>query len=390
MNPNWHLVLLCVAVIFLLLPVYSYLFYPILLKGFKKSFPLSRATSVFQKRIIVLIAAYNEEKVIATKIESIIQSNYPTNLIEVWVGSDASTDQTDHIVQSYRQQFPFIHLVRMEGRVGKPTIINRLMKQSGANLNPDAIVLMTDANVFFEKEMLQNLVNGFANERVALIGANVINTVPGNEQAGVMEEVYINRENQLKQLESDWKGVMIGPFGACFAIRASVFKEIPINFIVDDFFWCLQVLEQGYLACFNSMAICYEDLPGKWQEEFRRKRRIAYGNFQNLIYFNKLLLKFWTPIGFAFWSHKGIRWLAPCFLLIAILASPYFTFELLAVVACLVILLEGISRLFVIKRSPLQAILYFCQMNVAVFLGLIDFIAKRRKGANWKPTIRNF
>ncbi len=388
MKWNWHLVVMSISVVLLILPLYSYLLYPFILKRLKKSYPIKVSEVDLRKRVLVFIAAYNEEKVMVQKLESIIGSSYPTHLINVWVGSDASTDLTDSIVLDYSKRFPQIHLCRMEGRLGKPEIINRLYNISNAQNDNEAILILTDANVFFEKQMIQTLVNGFHADNVQLIGANVINTSAAYDNTGSLEEKYISRENKIKQGESDWKGVLMGPFGACFAMRSNAFETIPSNFLVDDFFWCLNVLKNGGKACFESKAICFEDLPGNWKEEFRRKRRIAYGNFQNLGHFKKMVLKFWTPIGFAFWSHKGLRWFGPLFVMIAFSLQPLMVFELFLDLLCLGVLLEGISRLLVINRGPLRAILYFCQMNVAVFLGMIDFLLKRRKNANWQPTQR--
>ena len=157
MEWNWHLVFLGISVLLLILPVYSYLLYPLILQRFTKKNPIQETGIDLRKKIFIFIAAYNEESVIGKKLDSIFNSDYPLDLIQVWIGSDASTDSTDEIVQEYKIRFPQIHLTRMEGRVGKPEIINRLYDLSGAMSDKDAILLLTDANVFFEKKMIQLL-----------------------------------------------------------------------------------------------------------------------------------------------------------------------------------------------------------------------------------------
>ena len=47
--------------------------------------------------VVVVFAAYNEEAVLAAKLDSLLSQDYPGNL-EVWVGSDLSSDQTDAIL----------------------------------------------------------------------------------------------------------------------------------------------------------------------------------------------------------------------------------------------------------------------------------------------------
>ncbi|MEO8725851.1 MAG: glycosyltransferase family A protein, partial [Acidobacteriaceae bacterium] len=60
---------------------------------------------------VLVTAAYNEEQFIAQTIEAVIAQ---TVLPKKWViVSDASSDSTDQIVQSYAQRHPFIHLHRI-------------------------------------------------------------------------------------------------------------------------------------------------------------------------------------------------------------------------------------------------------------------------------------
>lgn len=392
MNPVWNAIFIGLVFVSLLLPIHSYVFYPWLLQRFRKQYPLQSSTVDLTKKVYVLIAAYNEENVIAEKLRSIVESDYSLTNLEVWIGSDASTDHTDAIVLDFARKFEFVHLVRMEGRLGKPAIINRLVELCKVNPNDDAILILTDANVFFQKDMLQTLVNGFQNDNIGLIGANVVNKVPENSSIGELEGIYINRENKIKKLESDWAGVLMGPFGACFAMRARDFVPIPSHFLVDDFYWCMQVLKRNCLACFNAEALCYEDLPGDWKEEFRRKRRIARGNFQNLKHFSSLLRNPFSKRGFAFLSHKVLRWLSPLFFLFSIGLLLMLNFimatVLIAVIVGGVLIAELIARVLRIKSSPFNAILYFCLMNLAVFIGMIEYLFAKQKNAGWKPTLR--
>ena len=62
-------------------------------------------------QVAIIIAAYNEEKVIAEKLESILALNYPKNLIHVFVGNDASTDSTYQILQQYQSKFNQFYIV---------------------------------------------------------------------------------------------------------------------------------------------------------------------------------------------------------------------------------------------------------------------------------------
>src|SRR5688572_27942333 len=108
----------------------------------------------------------------------------------------------------------------------------------------------------------------------------------------------------------------MGAEGGCHAIRNSCFSTVRLELIVDDFFITMQVLIRGKFTLFNPNAVCIEDVPSDAEGEYHRKVRISSGNFLNLFFFKRLLLRFWAPIGFTFWSHKVLRWLTPFFLIL--------------------------------------------------------------------------
>ncbi|MDX5346710.1 MAG: glycosyltransferase, partial [Hymenobacteraceae bacterium] len=82
------------------LAVYLFLFLVLLLLWLfnrKKN----RLQPVTQPRISILIAARNEEANIQRCLEAIQRLHYPTHLIEVLIGDDASTDRTCQLVNDY-------------------------------------------------------------------------------------------------------------------------------------------------------------------------------------------------------------------------------------------------------------------------------------------------
>ena len=93
------------------------------------------------------------------------------------------------------------------------------------------------------------------------------------------EKSYISREVYVKSLESKAFGTMIGPFGGCYAIRKEYFIKVPANYLVDDFFICMNVLAQNKKAINNLEAIVYEDVSNVLSIEFKRKIRIAINCF---------------------------------------------------------------------------------------------------------------
>src|SRR3954469_11619920 len=59
----------------------------------------------------VIIPARNEEDRIAPCLQTVLAQHYPTELCEVIVVDDYSTDNTAAVIQDMQQQFPNLHLL---------------------------------------------------------------------------------------------------------------------------------------------------------------------------------------------------------------------------------------------------------------------------------------
>ncbi|MBP9548740.1 MAG: glycosyltransferase, partial [Chitinophagales bacterium] len=94
--------------------MYSYLIFPWTLQVLtkNKSSKNIEPSSIAIKKVSVVLAVYNEEKVIREKIESFLSLNYPAGNIEFIIGSDGSTDTTEIIIEEYINQYPRIQLVK--------------------------------------------------------------------------------------------------------------------------------------------------------------------------------------------------------------------------------------------------------------------------------------
>lgn len=343
------------------------------------------------------MAAHNEEKILPAKLDSIFNTHYPTQCLHVLVGSDNSTDQTNAILAQYAERYPNLHYLCLEGRNGKINTINKLSAHFSHLLQqPQAVLVLTDANVLFTPYLYQYLAAWFSMPQIGIVGANVLNV--GIQKSGIsyQEQWYIQRENNIKHYEGLAGGCMMGAFGACYALRASLWTPVPHNFIVDDFYLTMHVLQQGYAAIAEPAAICYEDVSDDIWEEFRRKRRISAGNFQNLHAFSTLLCPNKGLVAFCFWSHKVIRWLGaivlPFLLLCAFILAKYNPIYYVLFILQLGLYLSPIAD-NILKKVGLHSRLirfsaYFCLMNIALLLGFFHYI----KGINnnvWKPTRRN-
>lgn len=378
--------------------VHTYVLFPVLMRlmlhGANKKLPETKLPEP-PPVVSILIAARNEEKVIEQKIKSIIDNTYPKSCIEILVGSDQSDDDTDFIVKRLSEKNNFIKLIRFPQRIGKPGIINSLAKQSQGD-----ILIITDANVFFSTNTLEQIIIPFSNSKIGLVDTHMMNIGMMKSGISFQEQTYIQTEVLTKYAEGKIWGSMMGPFGGCYALRKSLFKPIPENFLVDDFYINMKVLEQGYY-CINSLhAIVYEEPAHQLLVEFKRKVRIATGNFQNLAQFGYMLFK-GKGIGFSFFSHKVLRWFGPIMLLLLYASSIYLSLQqgpdvlnFYTIISCLLslsfllLIIERMLATLNIHIKLLKLNTHFLIMNAALLKGLFRFLTGVKSGI-WEPTVRS-
>jgi len=384
--------------------LHSYIFYPLSLKLlllFKKKKGIT--LTPFQNGwpiVSTITSVFNEESVIRQKVLSITQSNYPNELLNIYLGSDASTDGSDSLMQQLQMEYPNIHFNRFNSRRGKTSVINDLM-ENAFELNPqtkDHILIFTDANVILDPMAIQNMVRNFGNSKIGLVDSKIIPF--SHQSAGIaMAEIkYINFETLIKKWEGELWGVMMGAFGGCFAVRSNLVRQIPTNLITDDFYISMKVLEQNGQLINDTEAICYEGIPNLIEEEFKRKLRISSGNFQSLSLFKHFLYNPpWTR-AYAFISHKLLRWFGPILLLIIYISCPILAmfigsiyiplFILINILYILIPILDWTLGKFNIHIKLFRGIRYFLSMNIALFLGFIKYL-RGIKHSVWEPPKRN-
>ena len=377
----------------LLLIIHTYLLFPAILHILaRKKDPRQQPEGPESYPFVsILIAAYNEEEVISKKIKSVLQGTYPVDRLEILVGSDASTDGTNQELSTLAAGNPVIQTVFFKTRTGKPGVINHLAGRARGE-----VLIITDANVMLDERTIPEVVSRFSDPRCGLVDTMMINTRHQKDGISQQERFYISREVRIKHQESLIWGSMMGPFGGCYAVRKELFRPVPDNFLVDDFYINMAVLQQGFHCISNLEAKVYEDVSNDLWEEFRRKKRISAGNFQNLAVFRGMLFSRLPGVPFCFFSHKVIRWLVPFLVMITLgsslfLAKFWMFYKILALLHGVVLaipLLDLLLRIFKIHALPLRFISHFVIMNLALLAGFIRYLGGIKSNV-WQPTRRN-
>lgn len=392
MNPNLLLFLQAVLWLSLLAVAYAYAVYPILIFllariwGSKPRPPQTQPAAA--SSVSLLIAALNEEQVIAERLENALSLDYPRDKLEIVIASDGSIDRTAEIVRRFQEtHLSRIRLFDYPQRRGKATVLNVTLPDLAGE-----IILFSDANTFYDAAAAKNLVRWFADPGVGVV-CGKLKLVDARSGQNV-DSLYWRYETFIKECEGRL-GALLGSNGAIYAIRRADYVPIAGDTIIDDFMIPLLVkIRTGKRIVYDVEAVAHEETPANMRDEFGRRSRIGAGGFQSLFRLWQLLLPTYGWTAFAFWSHKLVRWCCPAFLLLALVANlllagqPFYQVVLAMQIAFYA--LAYIGSLIPGNATPVRLLrlaTMFTSMNLALAVGFWRWASGLQKGT-WQRTSR--
>ncbi|MDJ1433103.1 glycosyltransferase family 2 protein [Halostagnicola sp. A-GB9-2] len=323
--------------------------------------------------VALVIAAYNEEEVIAEKIENSLDLAYPDDRFSIVVFSDASSDRTDEIVRSYESEG--VKLIRIEGRVGKTECQNRVAERLD-----EEIIAFSDANSMYEPDAIMELVRGFDSEVGCVVGE--LKYRDSSDVEG--ESLYWKYESAIKQLESTFHSTVAGN-GAIYAVRNSSYVPLSRD-TISDFAEPLAIVSNGEKAVYAKDATAWESTAEQVEEELSRRSRIATRSWHTIAKFSHLLNPVSYPLfSLQLFSHKILRWLSPILLagtIIAnlglVLVSPSPVYVVLLGAQILFYSLAAIGavhdRMGLLNPIVTYVPYYFLTSNYGMLIGLWNFV----------------
>ncbi len=113
-------------------------------------------------KVTVVIPAYNEEEYIERTLVHVLDVSYPQDKLQVITVNDGSEDGTLSIMQRVRNQYPELVVVDFPKNTGK-----REAMAVGAQMATGEIVVFVDSDSFLHHDAIRNIVDGFADPKVA-------------------------------------------------------------------------------------------------------------------------------------------------------------------------------------------------------------------------------
>ncbi len=362
-----------------LLMVYIWAGYPVLLWLLGRLVvPPDPKGQADQPMVSIIIAAYNEEQRIRTKLENCQRFVYPPEKIEILVASDGSTDQTEAFVEEVAERDPRIRLLRSAGRVGKSEVQNLAALEARGE-----ILFFTDANARVNADALQFVVGDLADPRVGLVSAEALFGSPG-DAVSRGQSFYWRFELFLRRSESDL-GILATTSGQAFAVRRELFQPLPTCYC-DDCIAPLDVRLQGYRVLHDRRAIVFDTMPHTIQGELRTRIRMTARNWGGTLARPAILdpLRFpLTALGLL--SHKLLRWLTPFLLVMIFVTNTGLVLQGRALLPWILqvgfYLSAFVGWLRTRGKRPAGLFGYpfsFCLANVGFFLGMVKVLRSQR------------
>ena len=361
--------------------MYVYAGYPVMVRLLARLVGKGVVRAPIRPRVTVVIAAYNEALGIRAKLANVSSLDYPRELVDVIVASDASSDGTDEIVKAFDPSR--VRLIRVEGRRGKTACQNIAMQSATGE-----IAVFTDATTRIAAQALNALTANFADPAVGCAAGSLVYETTSRNPTGEGGAAYWSYELSLRRAESAL-GSLVGVSGCLYAVRRSAYRPIAPE-LISDFVIALHLHEQGLRTVLEPAAVCFEETLVHAGQELSMRVRVAVRSINALVEERRLLNPLrYGRFAWQLWSHKVLRYASPLFWFaalgtsLALAANPvYLTLFALQIV----LIAAGIAGFLLQAGRPglLTKPYYFLLTNVASLLAILRYLRGERI-VNWKP-----
>ena len=245
----------------------------------------------FLPSVAVIVTAYNEEASIVRRIENLRALDYPAELLEIVVTSDASTDRTEELAAAAGAR------VIRNPRGGKVAAQDRAVRETESD-----VVAFSDANATWAPDALRKLVRNVADPEVAYVCGQLKILAPDGSNR---EGVYWRYEMLTRNAESRL-GSVTGGNGSIYALRRADYAEVDPRF-GHDLSLPYLLVQRGRRAVYEPEAHAFEKPTPTNETEYRRKVRM-FEHCWLIVLRGRMLRR--QPLGYllALLSHRHLRY----------------------------------------------------------------------------------
>jgi cellulose synthase/poly-beta-1,6-N-acetylglucosamine synthase-like glycosyltransferase len=366
--------------------VYAHLGYPLLLRALVALFgervdarARDSATREMAKpgealpRVTLIVPAHDEELVIERKLANVRALDYPSELLEVIVASDGSSDRTAELARSAGAD-----RVLELPRGGKVAALNAAVREAAGE-----ILAFSDANSYWRPDALRRLVVRFADERVGYACGQV--RFDGGE-GGNQEGLYWRYEMAVRSMETRLAGITAGN-GGIYAVRREAYIELDPS-RGQDIGFPFELTKRGWRAVYEPSAVAEEKMAPTVEGEFKRKRRMMWGLWDVMLKWGMLDPRGYGPAyALEIYSHRLLRYLTPWLHLIALcvnlpLLSHGWVYVVTMALQLAFLVAAALGRF--IPALPLRIAYYYVTVTASIAVGLWDRLRAGTVPIGWE------
>ncbi len=333
----------------------------------------------------LIIAAYNEERVIAGKLENTLALHYPADKLQIILVSDGSTDRTVEVASSYASKG--VEVIQLPTNIGKARAQNQAV-----GIARGEILVFTDAEALLDSDAARRLVQQLQTDEVGCVVGRVQYTNQDRTCVSEGESAYWRYELSLRQTESSL-GMLAMASGSIMAVRRALFQPLDPA-VSEDFVLPMALAMRGHKTVYEPTAVARIPLfQVQPRAMLQTRARTITLDTRGLFLCRAILNPFRYPLySWGLISHKLLRWLVPYFLIalfavnLLLIDQPFYRFTLAAQIVCYA--LAGLGHFWQrTGRKPPRFLgipFSFCLVNAAAAVGVARFLMGKKSG-RWEP-----
>ncbi|NEP20145.1 MAG: glycosyltransferase family 2 protein, partial [Leptolyngbya sp. SIO4C1] len=240
--------------------------------------------------VSLLVAAKNEEAVIANLVKSLLALDYPTERYDFWIINDNSSDRTGKILDSLAQQHVQLQVIHRgpEATGGKSGALNLAWPRSQGE-----ILVVFDADAQVPADLLRRVVPAFQQESIGAVQVRkaIANAHTNFWTRGQQAEMALDAYYQQQRIATGGIGELRG--NGQFVRRAAIAKCGGWNeeTITDDLDLTLQLHLHSWDIAFVSEPAVGEEGVTHGLALWHQRNRWAEGGYQRYLDYWKLIAR---------------------------------------------------------------------------------------------------
>jgi len=241
--------------------------------------------------VTVMVAAHNEESVIAHSLDALIAVQYPRDRINVVVVNDRSKDRTGEIIDQYAAKYPgFIyHFQRVQGKPGKAAAL-----KDATQIVTSDIIIVFDADYTPGVGLIKQLTAPFFDPEVGLVMGRVVPMNTGSNMLTRLLDMERSGGYQVDQQARMNMGLVPQYGGTVGGVRRAVLEDVGgwrDDTLSEDTDITYRALLKGWKTVYQNRSECYEEVPETWPVRIRQIIRWAKGHNQSLFRYSGGVLR---------------------------------------------------------------------------------------------------